>query len=334
MAQNQSLQAVASKIRVRYGRFFTNQELLAFINCPSLGEFASALAAHPDFSFVGKIPPTSLSAKTLGQAFYEQYGQDIASLFRLDRFLGSPLYRILILQFTAEYLLSFARQYNTGKVFTYPPLPAFFADRLDFDLPVFLQTRSYASLIPLFGGHPFQKALATNIPLGDAPVNIARLEEDLMQIYYKQIEKDILIHKELKELSQIFELLIDLENLQKLFRCNRYFPSQTPPAFVDGGTLAPDTLTQWISLSPDQLFKKLQTTQYQDYLHPGRPADFTLEGLLVDRCRKRIRTTHNIPTILFSYVLLARHRKDCLTTIAKAIGYGMPAAEIAALLVL
>ena len=335
MAQNQSLQAVGTKIRCRYGDFLQKEDYQTLAVCPSLSEFTAALSGFPVYASASKIPASSLSGKPLGDYLEQQYWQDLASLFRFDVFLGSPLYRLLIWQFTLETILSFARHLNRGAKFSPPRYPEFFEKRLGFDLEAFSSSTQYPQIIPLFAGHPFQKALATNIPLGNTPVNIARLEQDLMKIHLQTIKKEFLQNKEYKPLGEIFSLMIDLENLQKLLRCKQYFTTFSKgdtPLFLEGGNFSKQQLANWFALPEKQLKKELKATPYGEFLASDLPADFALERLLYSRCQKIIRTTHHIPTMLFAYCLLGRHQKDCLTVIAGGIEYRMHSGDILKLL--
>ncbi len=337
MAQNQSLQAVGAKIRCRYGAFLQKEDYQALAGCSSLSDFVTTLAPFPLYKGITKLPASTLSGKTVGIFLDKQYLEDMASLFQFDLFLGSPLYRLVVLQITLEILLSFARHYNRGAKFSRPTFPEFFEKRLGFDLDAFSVATEYAQIIPLFAGHPFQKALATNIPLGANPINIARLEQDFMKIHLQTIEKEFLQNKENKSLREIFALMIDLENLQKLLRCKQVFTTFSTgetPLFLAGGNVSQSQLTQWFSLSQKQLEKELKASPYGEFLASDLPADFALEGLLYSRCQKIIRTTHHIPTMLFAYCLLSKHQKDCLTVIARGIEYRMPQNHIMKLLAL
>ncbi len=337
MAQNQSLQAVGAKIRCRYGDFLQKEDYQALAGCPSLSEFTATLSGFPLYASASKIPASSLFGKPLGDYLEQQYWQDLASLFRFDVFLGSPLYRLLIWQFTLETILSFARHHNRGAKFSPPRYPDFFAKRLGFDLKAFSSSTEYAQIIPLFAGHPFQKALAANIPLGNTPINIARLEQDLMKSHLQTINKEFLQNKENQQLGEIFSLMIDLENLQKLLRCKQRFTTFSngeTPLFLQGGSFSGKQLARLFALPQKELEKELKASSYGEFLASDLPYDFALEGLLYSRCRKIIRTTHHIPTMLFAYCLLGRHQKDCLTVIARGIEYRMPQNDIMKLLAL
>ncbi len=335
MAQNQSLQAVGAKIRCRYGVFVPKEEYQTLASLPSLSEFTAALGGFPLYASAGKIPASSLTGNHLADYLEQQYWNDLASLFRFDLFLGSPLYQLLIWQFTLETVLSFARHHNRGAKFTPPRFPGFFEKRLGFDLNAFALCNEYPQIIPLFAGHPFQKGLAANIPVAGTPVNIARLEQDLMGIQLQYIKKEFLQNKGNEQLGEIFSLMIDLENLQKLLRCKGRFTTFSAgetPRFLEGGSFSPKQLASLFSLPEKQLEKELKSSPYGQFLASDLPADFALEGLLYSRCRKIIRTTHHIPTMLFAYCLLGRHQKDCLTVIARGIAYGMPQSDIMKLL--
>lgn len=337
MAQNQSLQAVGAKIRCRYGGFLQKEDYQTLAGCSSLSDFIATLAPFSFYQGITKLPPSTLSGKTLGIYLEQQYLADMASLFRFDLFLGSPLYRLVMLQITLEIVLSFARHYNRGLEFPRPQIPSFFEKRLDFDLDAFSHATQYAQIIPLFGGHPFQKALAANIPLGTAPVNIARLEQDLMQVHLQTIQEAFLQKKENSPLGEIFSLMIDLENIQKLLRCKQVFTTYSSgetPLFLAGGNYTRGQLKQWFSLSQKQLEQKLKATPYGEFLSSDLPWDFALEGLLYSRLKKIIRTTSHIPTMLFAYCLLSKHQKECLTVIARGIEYRMPQGDIMKLLAL
>ncbi len=335
MPQNQSLQAVGAKIRCRYGEFLQKEDYQALAGCPSLSEFTTALSGFSLYASASKIPVSSVFGKNLSDYLEQQYWQDLASLFRFDVFLGSPLYQLFIWQITLETILSFARHHNRGAKFSPPRYPEFFEKRLGFDLKAFAAATEYPQIIPLFAGHPFQKALAANIPLENTPINIARLEQDLMKIHLQTIEKEFLQSKENKQLGEIFSLMIDLENLQKLLRCKQRFTTFSngeTPSFLQGGSFSGKQLAELFALPQKQLEKQLKATCYGEFLASDLPYDFALEGLLYSRCKKIIRNTHHIPTMLFAYCLLAKHQKDCLTVIARGIEYRMPQGDMMKLL--
>lgn len=335
MAQNQSLQAVGTKIRCRYGNFLQKEDYQTLAGCSSLSEFTAAIGGYPLYASASKLPASSLTGKHIGDFLEQQYYQDLASLFRFDVFLGSPLYQLLLWQITLETVLSFARHHNRGAKFAPPHYPPFFEKRLGFDLEAFASCTEYPQIIPLFAGHPFQKALAANIPLAGTPVNIARLEQDLIDIHLQTIKKEFLQTKENQQLGEIFSLMIDLENLQKLLRCKERFSTFSAEEtfrFLEGGSFSAKQLTDLFSLPKKQLENQLKNSSYGEFLASDLPYDFALEGFLYSRCRKIIRTTHHIPTMLFAYCLLGKHQKDCLTVIARGIEYKMPQNDIMKLL--
>ena len=332
MGKNQSLQSVAAKIRCRYGTFLKKNQYEGLAACPTLTEFVSSLSGYKPFEGIGKLPAATLSGNTLADFLEKCYLDDLASLFTLENFLGSCFFQLPILQFTAEYLLSFARQYNTGKQYTYPHVPDFFGQRLPFSLKEFVAVREYGQVISLLAGHPFQKVMAANIPKKKEPINITALEEGLTEILVSTLQTEFLEKENHKDFTELFGLMIDLENLQKLLRCRSYFPTDKVPFFLEGGSIAPKQLREWYTLSAKQLEQTVKQTKYGWYVSSELPKDFALEPLVTNRCHKLLRTTNHIPTMLFAYCLLSKQQKDRLTILAKGIEYRMPPAKLLQLL--
>ncbi len=334
MAVNQSRQAVAAKIHGRYGRFFTPADYASLAASPGRNELLSALKNHPDFA--QSIPTRERGGQTSAhQIFHWHLYEDLASLFRFDSFLGSPMITMVTGQLTVELVLSFVRHCNAGTLHTFrPAIPAFFRNHLAFDFQQLFLIQNYHQLIALFTGHPFMKILAANIPAPGQPVNLTDLEFDLMEEYYR--EMFLLFQsapKEYEGTKAIFSMMVDADNLQKLLRTKRYYPDQKDaPRFFDGGFISHGQWKEWSTLTYQEITKRLTATRYGKHLSPDLPPDLALRRMLYRQCKANMRTKTGASDLLTSYFMLSRNRRECLTTIYQGVAYGMTPDAILALL--
>lgn len=335
MAVNHSQQAVAAKVRARYGRFFTPADYGALAASAGVADLLGKLREHPDFAqALSKLSDTP-EQDSMEHIFKWHLYEDLASLFRFDRFLGSPLYRAVTDYMTVEILLSFIRHYNAGTLSRFrPAVPEFFRQHSEMDFDRLLTARSYPELLAAFHGHPYLEALAAHIPAGEAKVNLTALEFDLLKEYYRQVFTLFSADKkEYKGAWEIFAVMVDLDNLQMILRRKRYYEAEAPsPEFFQGGTLSVGQLNRWCALSYDALITQLKASRYGRYFTEEIPPDFALKRMLYDHCRKCIRSQTEIPCLLIAYTVLARSRRECLVTISQGLRYGMTPDAITALL--
>ncbi len=335
MGVNQSQQAVAARIRARYGRFFTPEDYAALAACGGMPELLAALREREDFAAVLAETGATPHRDNIEQLLQYQFYEDLGSLFRFDRFLGSELYQIPAGYLAVDLLLSFARHYNAGTARQFAPrVPAFFREHISFDVAALAETDSLSDLVRLLAGHPLLPAVAENLPPAGAPIHLGRLEDSLLRVYYRQVTA--LFAKDPSQYrggAQIFAMLVDVDNLQKALRCKQYFPQQAGGLVLsDRGTLSPKQLQQLQTMNYEQTLDFVKRSRYGAYVKADLPADVALESALYDHCRKIIRFRVEIPSLLIAYMLLSRTRLRCLTTVTEGVRYGMPPETILSLL--
>lgn len=335
MATRQAQQAVAAKIRARYGRFFTKEDYSTFAACSSLTELQSTLLENPDFADVLAQSGEAPHRFTMEQLLRAQFYHDLESLFRFDRFLGSDFYTIMTGLLTVELLLSFARHYNAGTLSDFrPAVSDFFRQHLEFDIHALQRVKTIPALLSVFASHPFSAPLADNIPRGEEPIHLANLEYALLNTYYGQMNRLFDSDKQAyKQARHIFGMMIDIENLQKMIRVRRqHQETETPIRFFSFGNYSDKQLKRLYALPFDHLLAAIQNSTYGAYLLGDQPPDFALKRALHAQCSKQIRRLQQVPALFLCYIILSRSRLDCLTTITEGIRYKMAPDTILSLL--
>lgn len=335
MPTSQARQAVAAKIRARYGRFFTKETYAALAACSSLSELQSALLENADFTDVFGKSNDVPHRYTVEQLLRVQFYYDLESLLQFDRFVGSQFYTVMTDLVTVELLLSFARHYNAGTLNDFQPeVSNFFQRQLSFDVQGLVRARTIPELLSLFASHPFLPALADNIPEGENPIHLANLEYSLLNAYYGRVTR--LFESDpgsYREARQILGMMVDIENLQKMIRARPHQQSADASIhLLPYGNYSVKQLTGWYEGSFEQMIAAIQKSCYGPYLNSDLPPDFALKRALHLECSKKIRRLRQVSAIFLCYIILSRSRLDCLTTITEGIRYQMAPEVIVSLL--
>ncbi len=325
MAVNQSQQAVAAKIRARYGRFLTEKDYLTLAQSGGVSDILSYLVNHGPYGFQVPASSVSMQMTPIQPLLTQQYYEDLDNLLRFDCFLGSDLYRIVTEEVTVDLILDFCRHCNADTLSEFSPkLPPFLEQHLDFPLQALTELQNYSQLISFLSSHPYADAINACLPKPSEPINLTKLEYHLLTCYYtrlfRRMEDNPTQYRNTKEL---FSIKVDVENLQKLLRCQQYWKQDDCPDFLPFGTIPTKKLKEWFSLSQSKTLENIKATPYGKQLSDHLPADVAFGYILIYRCHQKIRMLQEIPALLVTYMILSRYQIQCIVTIAEGVRYGM-----------
>ncbi|MBW9212314.1 MULTISPECIES: V-type ATPase subunit [Terrabacteria group] len=162
-----------------------------------------------------------------------------------------------------------------------------------------------------------------------------RMDEEMM-MYIRQFG-----HEDTqKKMNEIVKIVIELENIQIIYRLKKYFqskPEQIRPLLMKQSVFIPwKTLMEWLdTLNADQILEKLQQTRYKKYIgfnHFQYIEHFT-KRIQYELNRHLIYQELNPNILMFAYIHLSEIEIQNLIDIIEAVHYGISQDRTRALLI-
>lgn len=339
-----SANALLAKARAMHGDILTPADYHEMISCRSVNELANYLKTHTAYASVFReLPSVRIHRARLEAALRRYTLSRTASLASLEKALGGSLYKILLLQYDMNLLVTCAEYLDSdtiGEFFMFAP--EFYKKNSALPLLPMERARSFEELYAALSETPYRRLLDV-FQNGSIPFDVQALENLAQEFFFMQSEqiiRDGFAAETQKELLKHLRTDADLTTIEGLYRLKTFFPQADPTraglSLRTATAFSPkerEALTA--ATTPAELTAHLQHSAY------GRILDFSAPDIIERKTRKarmeiyekQLRFSTHPQITMLSFIGILQNERTNLTHIAEGIRYGLAPEEIAAFLV-
>ena len=331
--------ATMVKSRIKYARMLTGAQNQELMDCPGVGEIASALSTVQPYDRTladareSVLHRGNLEILLRGAAF-----QEMLLLCRFDSSMGNHYFEYIIRQGEIRQLYIFLRLYGAGHPEEYAlAISEFFARHSSIDLERLPECRSFDQILDALGGSPLRDIVASFRPKEGGHIDFAMLESALQKhlfaFLYSLIDRDF-SGDTADELRAMYGTQADLMNIQLVSREVQYFqpsPSIIRSQLIPYGRCLSRTQREAMCecRTHEELGELIGRTRYGRFLHLNEGLlDRQCDRILYRQAKKNMSFSTHPAVVLASYWMLAQLQLEDLTTIIEGVRYHIPRDEI------
>ena len=335
---SKSENAVLAKARAMYGRCLKDNDYRMLCDCRTVGELASYLKTR---TFYGKtlknLAEGEIHRGQLEAALRQELYNDINALGRYTSDRSVDFSAFITSKMEIEQIIRFLMLLNTGRPEEYAySMPLSFDKFTGISLVKMAKARSFGELLEALQGTKYQAVIREFVPKEGERIQIARIEKALnVKNYASAIEAMSAKggKADRKELSDVFNSMLDFENLARILRLKKYYgfsPKEIKAMLIPYGKLSSRSLDELCEAQTvEEVFQKAEDTymgktiRKLPYNDPRRITD----ALVNIYCKHHLRLSPNPTIVMISYVYLKEIELHNIVNIIEATRYGMPADE-------
>ncbi len=345
MLSSLSSNVVLAKARAKYGKRLKEKDYRNLLECKSVTEIAAYLKANTAYHDVlTGVNEYDIHRGQLEVLIKQKLFYNLSSFVRYELSVGEQLADYVIARTEIEEILDALMLMTAGRQEEYSQAaPLFLSKHTKIHMEQFASIKNYGEFLEALGNSVYRRLLAPYEPKPGEPVDVFAVENELYSYLFSHVQ-DIIDHrvkgKTKKEVKELFQGYIDLENYARIIRMKRRFRAQ--PEFIEKnllpfGSLKPKQLSALVHAeTANQAAAVFRTTSR------GKKVA-NVEYNFVDELAQRIKFIsgkHYIhfsshpPVVLLSYIFLADTEVHNITTIVEGIRYQVPVDDIKKLLIL
>lgn len=336
--------AILSKARAMYGKRLTYKDYNELLNCNTVSDVAIYLKYNTNYSVIlSDLNETDIHRGQLETVIRKRIFYDFAKLGRYELSIGEDLVKYIILRTEIEQIIHALTLLISRRTEEYiHTMPSFFNKHTRVDLPSFSKIKDYDDFLEVLKGSPYYSLLKQYKPSSIDNINLNQIENALCIYLYEQIFSIIKSYRNKsveKELSEMFNLFVDLHNFVRILRLKKYYnasldtinSSILPFGLFKNkhieGLVTAKTPEEVISIvKTTWLGKKLQNIEY-NYV------DELPEIMKYLKSRHNIRFSVNPPVVMLSYIFLTEIELSNIINIIEGVRYGLPPEKVEQLLI-
>lgn len=335
--------ALTAKAHAMYGEILDAGTYQEMLSCHSIAELASFLRDHTAYASVFGDFARMRIQRARFEALLRKYTMSrIASLAASEKALGGSLYKILIMYYDAELLITCAEYLNSeGMGESMQFVPAFFRENSELDEQALFRARSVDDMAAAIAGTPYQKLLDGFS--GGAPFSVRTLELLVDEFVYTRAEQVIregFSGEARKELLESLRMRADMKTVECLYRMKTYYPDADARRT---GVLS-NTVTAFTPNERNALLECRNAAELTEVLKHsvyGKLPQLFQDGIIEHKTNEALLHTYahklrfsTVPQVVMTaFIGIQENEMTNLTHIAEGIRYGLPPEEIAAFLV-
>lgn len=335
---SKSSNAVLAKARAMYGRCLKDQDYRQLAECRTVPEIASYLKARTSYgSALSGFAEGEIHRGRLELLLRQNLYLDIFALSRYTSDKSLAFSDYIISKLEIEQIVRFLMLLNNGK-------PEEYAYTMPLSLDKFAaisfgrisKARSYDDLLFSLKGTKYFPVLEEFIPRENEKIRIAEIELALNNKNYSSaLEAMSASHSktEQKELTDIFNALLDFENLARILRLKRYYsfePEAVRAMLIPYGKLSSRALDELCAAEDTKDVYELARSTYlgkmMAKLQYNNPTQIT-DALINVYCKHHLRLSPNPTIVMISYVYLKEIELHNVVNLIEATRYGLSADE-------
>lgn len=335
---SKSSNAVLAKARAMYGRCLKDQDYRQLAECRTVPEIASYLKARTSYgsalagSVEGEIHRSQLELLLRQNLYLDIYA---LSRYTSDKSLAFSDY--ITSKLEIEQIIRFLMLLNNGKPEEYAYTMPLSLDKFTaISFGQISKARSYEDLLFSLKGTKYYPVLQSFLPKENERIRIAEIELALNNKNYSSaLEAMSAAHSktEQKELKDIFNALLDFENLARILRLKRYYsfePDQIRAMLIPYGKLSSRMLDELCRAEDVQDVYELARSTYlgkmMSKLQYNNPTQIT-DALINVYCKHHLRLSPNPTIVMISYVYLKEIELHNVVNLIEATRYGLSVDE-------
>lgn len=348
-------QALATKVKARFGKRLTESQYQELLHKRSVAELAGWLKNQPAYSNVLKdVQESAIHREQLENILRRNIFAQYMELLNFN-FDGKDSYYVQrVRKLEVDQILQMVQALNSGDVQGYvSQVPSFASHYARFDFMSLSGAEDFDGLINALRGTPYAALMMPLRPLPGKLIDYPSCEKTLYSNYYKELYF-LLGHsfnkKVSDELTKSISIRAQLLNLESIYRLKRYFsmsPEEIKPYLLPGYAVNPqkklgdkrlfDRLLN--AATPEEFLQIFAASHFGKYTQGDEAG---LEGHLIEQVSQRISYRFSIqklcfstsaPVILTAYIALLEIEVQNLVTIIEGIRYGLAAEEIEKMLI-
>ncbi len=336
--------AVLSKARAMYGKNINPKNYSELLMCRNISDIASYLKRKTNYSDVlSNINENTVHRSELEKKLKSKLFVDFAALGRYDLSVGEHFFEYIITRAEIEQIMHSLMLLTAGKSGEYiHTVPDFFYSHAKLDLRALKHIRNYDDFLNTVKNSPYYKVLLPFKPKDAERLDLTGIETALYNHLYKIVFGIINRYVKgsaKKELTDFFNLYIDLSNLIRIVRMKKFYDlsvNYMMSGLINYGTLSRDQLRSFIdSPSDKQMMTDMKNTPMgKKWFSKGLDViDKVPINMRFNWCRHNIRFSVFPPIVLMSYIFLKEIEILNITNIIEGIKYKLPAEEIKKMLI-
>ena len=344
MPSSYASNAVLSKARAMYGNRIKSNDYRELLNCNNVSEVALYLKYNTNYgAILSDLDESDIHRGELENLLRKRIFHDFAKLGRYELSAGEDLAQYMILRTEIEQIIHalILLISNKSEEYIYN-MPTFFNKHTHVDLPSFSKVRNYDDFLAVLKGSPYYKILKQFKPEDSKKIDLNKIENALYTYMYDQIFNIVESYKNKsieKELSEMFNLFVDLHNFVRVLRLKKYYkasPAMIKQSILPFGLFRKKHIQGFIDAqTADEVIKVIKTTWLGGKLRNIKYnyADDVPEIMKYRKSRHNIRFSINPPVVMLSYIFLTEIELSNIINIIEGVRYGLSAEEIRELLI-
>lgn len=336
--------AVLSKARSLYGKQISSKMYAELLACREVADIASYLKRKTGYGAVlNSINENSVHRSELEERLRLKLFADFESLGRYDLWVGEHFFEYIITRAEIEQIMHSLMLVSAGEAGEYiHSIPGFFYSHSKFDIRALEHIETYDEFLKIIKKSPYYKILLPFKPSEGKRINLTGVETALYNylsdIVFDTINKYVR-GKAKKQLTDFFNLYIDLTNLVRIVRMKKFYDLSEDymvSGLIGHGTLGEDKLKEFIKCPNNkQMMADMKNTKMgKKWFSRGLDViDKVPINMRFNWCRHNIRFSVSPPVVLISYIFLKEIEILNLTNIIEGVKYNMTPDEIKKMLI-
>lgn len=337
-------QALAAKAKAMYGEHLTQADYQELLRKRSVAEIAGYLKYETHYrTILAGINETGVHRGYLEMLIRQRQFLDFTQLIRYgDQKNG--FYRFGILQIEIKQILLAIRLLKeTEKAGHIAQLPLFANTLTTFDLQKLVDLNSFDELIRALLNTPYADILRPFKPKGTEELDYTGCELALNQYYIDEIKH--YISKEFtglpkKQLTEIFDTRIELDNITKIYRLKKYYATSPEdikkvinPTFVK---IPRQLMESWIDTkNAEEFIQALSESAYKSAINHRDFVyiEYHTDAIMYNINKHYIRFATDPNVVLIAYMNLLEIETRNIIDIIEGVRYKLESDKIAKLLI-
>lgn len=342
---DQSSLAMAAKAKAMYGKHLKSDDYTELLRKKTVQEIAGYLKNETAFKSVLKgINEFSIHRGHLEMLIRQTFYLDFLELIRYGQSKKDHFYEYGVLMIEIKQILMSIRLLSeTDKTNQIAQLPIFANRMISFDVEELIKVNTFDELLSVLKNTPYYLILKPLKPRSVLDIDYANFEIVLKAYYYKRVYEIIeqeFTGKDKKDIRDLFDTQIELENITKIYRLKKYYnasPSEIKkvlnPTYK---RISKNDLDEWIDTLDAQAF--LHAVNKNAYDIPTDAKEFQYieyqtDAIMFDLNKRLMRFSTNPNIILVSYLSLLDIEIRNIIDIIEGIRYKVENDKIAKLLI-
>lgn len=341
-------QALAAKVKARYGKRLSENQYNDLLHKRSVAEVAGYLKSLPGYSeMLRDIQESTIHRGQLENILRRSYFFQYLELMNYNFDGKDGLYTYLIRRYEVEQILKRIQAINSGATEEYvAQIPTFVSTYARFDFMGLSSAKDFDTLLAKLKKTPYEKALAPYKPLRGELIDYSACEQALYACFYVDLCKNIRSSfqgKQQQELLKIIAYQVELRDIQIIYRLKLFYnmPSNKIrlyllPEVKESGMIRPKLMDKLITAAtPEQFLELFEGSIYGKMLPQDSPNfEYSLSYIRYKLFCKELTFSTSTPVIFLSYLLLGEIQIQNIITIIEGIRYQIEPDEIKKLVIL